>query len=1439
MTKKMVLMVASVGSILIGATWYPRPGYASSVELSEVSAAGVYLYAEDGTKLQQAPVVGSFVHLEVTGVVARGTVTQFFHNPTDDWMSGVYLFPLPHNAAIDSLRMRIGDQILKARVAELEEAATRYRQALEEGVKASLLRQLRPNVFSMSVAQIGPGEEIEVEIGLQLEIRYDDGRFRMRFPLLAADRYRDSASTNPQDSPALPSPPRLPIADELANLVALRFDLVSGYPLATVTSPTHEVQVFETGDGRYAVELAADLVPADGDVVLEWTPSPGSHPRAGVAVEERDGYYFALLSVVPPSEPPAFRLPREVVFVIDTSGSMEGASLRQAKKALRLALKDLEPSDLFNVIRFSDEPEWLFDGTRPADPVSVDKAAHWVSQLEVNGGTRMLPALAAALDHRESEDHLSQIVFVTDGQVENELGFFAEARRRLGERRLFTIGIGSAPNGYFMSRAAQLGRGTYTFISDPAEVKKRMTSLLRKLAVPALANLSVDWDDPNAEAWPAELGDLYLGEPMVVVARLRRLGDEVRVSGDRAGSGWTETIPLAASHRGSGISKLWARRQVTALSELLFDDSSGDPEEVRRQIVELALGHDLVTQYTSLIAVDQVVTGRPGEAPERPVPNHTPRQAAVAGAGAAATAVTEQITVSCELSMIETTNCFAITYADSTQELIPSVAEPWSSIARAPGVTSDREPWLVAAKAPRLATNGMDLSANVIRLDGYEINDERTGESALALAATQLQEIGVVHRGSDGRSNGGIQIDLSTRITSNWWGGTARLRDATGAGSALQERAAESTDAGAMLYGPIRRDRLFFQVASSAASSERERIGSQRVPTSLEHFAGMLHFVSGSNVSAVASWARENRDQDGKGAGPSREDSATWNHRSRSELARVESEIVASSNLFFSGHYGTLDWRLSDRPRGDGTAKITAADGVTSGSEFDRSELRSTREWRLGGSFFLDSGSADHELEFGLRERRYDSSRRWLTGTSSVVETGANLGLSSPIAVLDLRHPAAARSDLRLGTVWFHDSLQFQRLTILAGARWQREEGLSKFEVPRDPASSHAVTADWSDLIPHLGLAVTLDSETRSILRADWSRYTSRLGAALDSRSAVGYPAVDRQLFLDTDEDLILDPAEQASRAPWVAVRPDLVAEDFGPERIDEASIALEWEIFWNFVAGLSVTHRRAHDVIERRTLVQDVLDQQGAIREATSDDWVPAVGTDGTSFFDLRPGLELRPEGLLVNGDRERESLAATLSWRRRLSGWTTTGHLTWSETEWRLGDQFRRYDDPTDTVGSGDDDGETVVQLQSESPGLGKESFAIGSRWSFDWTFGRVLPRNFELGIVLSGREGQPLPYYRRIARERAGIAALELTERADSLRTADVVTVDARLAKRFHWRDGLEASVALEIFNVFDTREPLRHELDLGVGRGGAIDELTRPRVVRFSVRLGWNR
>jgi Ca-activated chloride channel family protein len=574
--------------------------------------AGQGLYFEG----KQAPVLGATVEVRVTGIIARTKVTQIFQNPSSDWVEGIYIFPLPGDAAVDTLKMKVGDRTVLGVIQEKSEARQTYETAKQRGSKASLVEQQRPGVFTTSVAHVGPGETVEVAIELQQVVQWEAGRFRLRFPMVVRP-----AEGKDSKRGRLRLPPVLRRGSAPVNPFSFHADLYPGFPLARVESPSHAITVVKQKgkNFRYAVDLTKGVEYADSDLVLEWTPDVGREPRAVFYSEEVDGEKYALLMVLPPDAPGvvASRLPRETVFIIDTSGSMSGSSIQQAREALLFGLDRLQPTDWFNVIAFASYAVSPFPESVPATPGAIDRARRFISGLRTDGGTTMLPALETAFRKPAPAGLVPQVIFATDGQLYDEPKVVEVLKSHLGNRRLFPVAIGPEPNVALLRWLGDLGGGSFTQIADVRKIQEAMGALFAQTEAPMLRQIEVQWSDPSAEAWPSRVPDLYLGDPLVVAARLADGSGPVNVSGLRGGASWQDSFAVAGEFKGAGIDKLWARRKIQGLSDSLAD--GGDPVEVRRGITELGLRHHLVTDYTSLVAVDPEVTAPSGLQPVRRV----------------------------------------------------------------------------------------------------------------------------------------------------------------------------------------------------------------------------------------------------------------------------------------------------------------------------------------------------------------------------------------------------------------------------------------------------------------------------------------------------------------------------------------------------------------------------------------------------------------------------------------------------------------------------------------------------------------------------------------------------------------------------------------------------------------------------------------------------
>ncbi len=590
--------IAAILALLFLVPWIARGQELPTTTLDKIDDAALLLRTGTPGVFAVATNVSTDVSIRVAGPIVRTNVRQTFRNTTGRCVEGVYVFPLPEMSDVDTLQMTIGSRVIAGEIREKEEAAREYQKAKSEGRKAALVEQHRPNVFSTSVASIQPDEEATIELEYQETARYEKGEYRLRFPMIVAPRY--NANGTPYSLISFGRPKAAP--------TSISVDLQPGYSLASMHS-NYKLMQQTLGNEHY--QLAIDEVPTDRDFELVWRPDLGSSPEASVLTEKIGDQTFALVLVTPPAQA-AVAVPRETVFIIDTSGSMEGGSMEQAKQALLLALDNLRNGDRFNIIEFDDRARALFSDSRIVEESTLASARDFVEDLNADGGTEMMSALELALPvSHPTPGAVRQIIFMTDGQVGNEQQLFTYIHNTLGDSRLFTVGIGSAPNSHFMRNAARFGRGTFTYIGDLTQVKERMGELFEKLSSPAMTSIDVQVGDPTAEIWPARVPDLYSGEPLLVVVRVVDPSEPITLLGRIGSQTWSRELRLPPPlGDDAGIARLWARQKIEAAMDRLSEGV--DPKAVRTEVLGVALRHHLVSQYTSLVAIDQTPHGLAG-----------------------------------------------------------------------------------------------------------------------------------------------------------------------------------------------------------------------------------------------------------------------------------------------------------------------------------------------------------------------------------------------------------------------------------------------------------------------------------------------------------------------------------------------------------------------------------------------------------------------------------------------------------------------------------------------------------------------------------------------------------------------------------------------------------------------------------------------------------
>lgn len=579
--------------------------------MSDELKLGCILPVPDEATATPLPLQHTGVTARITGAMAQVTVQQRFGNPLTEVIAVRYLFPLPHEAAVVDYTITIGTRTIKAQMQEREAARRTYEEAAQQGQRASLLEQQRPNLFTIEIANVQPGETILTEVVYEERLKYEDGAYEFVFPMGITPRYHSRKIVQMRSTAEIDAPVTADNTD--VGPVEIKVILDAGVPLtADPTSRTHPITLTREGARHVSLALEGKHIP-NKDFVLRYKVSSDKMQSAAWSSKSDDGD-TALLMLIPPrldlNDAPA---PREFIFVIDRSGSMIGEPIQQAVNALKACLRALSEQDTFLIQAFDDKVEWFDQKPRPVTQANINAADTWLNSVDARGGTEIMGAIQASLSLPVDQERQRYVVFLTDGAVSADEQAIAQIAKQRGNARIFSFGIGPSVNRYLLSKMAQMGRGVAEFLGAQDDIEGALTRFQDRVSYPALLDLSLSWQ--NATAWdtyPSSLPDLYIGQPLEISTRLKRTGEASAIATGKArGQDVTFYAPLpAATESNPTIERLHARARI----ESLMDEATkgGDTEKIRRQVISLAIEHRLMTPYTSFVAVDNEKTNSTG-----------------------------------------------------------------------------------------------------------------------------------------------------------------------------------------------------------------------------------------------------------------------------------------------------------------------------------------------------------------------------------------------------------------------------------------------------------------------------------------------------------------------------------------------------------------------------------------------------------------------------------------------------------------------------------------------------------------------------------------------------------------------------------------------------------------------------------------------------------
>lgn len=622
------------------------PARAASGQVADPGQGALLGQDADGTTVD-FPLKHTDVRIEVSGFLARARVTQHFTNPYDRRIEAVYVFPLPENAAVDDMTLQVGDRTIRGVVRERGEARRVYDQARASGRTAALLEQERPNIFTQSVANLLPGDDVRITIEYVQTIRYEAGTLSLSFPMVVGPRYVPGHATTPEGD-AFPQGPRaaaVPDADRITppvlrpgtrsgHDIALSLRLDAGVPFTDLRSKTHRIEVARTAPGVADVRLADDDAIPDRDFELAWDVRP-ERVAAGLLAHRGQADGFLTLMLVPPPSPRAADVtPREMVFVLDCSGSMSGAPIEAAKALVRHALGGMNPGDTFRILSFSMSASGLAPEALPNTPANVARGLRYLDGLRGEGGTEMIAGIRAALGGSRDPRRMRVVMFLTDGYIGNETEILADVRARIGDARLYALGVGGSVNRYLLEELAREGRGEVQYILPHEDATPIVARFYDRIRSPVLTDIAIDWGGLDVvQQHPERPRDLFAGHPLLVTAKYRAEGQAtVRVTGLAAGERVSIPVKVSLPDRepaNAALASLWARQ---AIEERMRRMIRGEDDRTVREIIDLSVVHRVLSRYTAFVAVEEQVRTDERGAPVRvEVPVEMPRDVSFEG----------------------------------------------------------------------------------------------------------------------------------------------------------------------------------------------------------------------------------------------------------------------------------------------------------------------------------------------------------------------------------------------------------------------------------------------------------------------------------------------------------------------------------------------------------------------------------------------------------------------------------------------------------------------------------------------------------------------------------------------------------------------------------------------------------------------------------------
>ncbi len=603
------------------------PANAESEESPEKSLSPYFFVNSADPKLDRLPLKATSVKVNITGVIADITVKQQYKNEGMKPLEARYVFPASTHAAVYGMQMHIGARIIEAKIREKQQARVEYKTAKAEGKSASLLEQQRPNVFEMNVANILPGDDISVELHYTETIIPSEGKYQFVYPTVVGPRYNGSVTAGSGKNEQWIQTPYLTSDTPATATFAMSVNLASPIALQEIASTTHEININQPDAHHAELNLPASTQNGNRDFILDYRLA-GNAIQTGTMLYKSHDENFFMTMIEPPKRVNTDQIvPREYIFIVDISGSMNGFPLETAKTLLRNLVANLKPTDTFNVMLFAGSSSLLSPTPVPATQENVEKAIAVINQQEGGGSTELLPALRHALTMAKTDKRSRNFVIITDGYVTIEKEAFDLIRNNLNKANVFSFGIGSSVNRLLVEGLARAGEGEAFIVTDDEDADKSSQAFKQYIESPVWTHLNLEINGLDAyDLQPKKLPDLFAERPIVLIGKWR--GDargEVTVSGLTSTGQTSQRVQIEKdifSDNAAALRYLWARERIAELGDYtqLYTYGGNNDKEIK-EITQLGMKYNLLTDYTSFVAIDHVVrTNEKGETVDQPSP---------------------------------------------------------------------------------------------------------------------------------------------------------------------------------------------------------------------------------------------------------------------------------------------------------------------------------------------------------------------------------------------------------------------------------------------------------------------------------------------------------------------------------------------------------------------------------------------------------------------------------------------------------------------------------------------------------------------------------------------------------------------------------------------------------------------------------------------------